>query len=72
MSIARYFSVDIVCGDRDGLACVPADKAHEVAEGVKSLAQKEVAALAAIASKTLDRSWIDQTLIARGYLPPSQ
>lgn len=57
---------DIVVGDADGVLAVP----RAEVEAVAALARKQLAAedatMKAIAEGTLDRSWVDATLQARG------
>jgi regulator of RNase E activity RraA len=59
-------SGDIVVGDEDGLLAIP--QSH--AEGILKLAiaqyDREAEILRSIAEGTVDRSWVDQTLSAKG------
>lgn len=57
---------DIVVGDEDGLVVVPLADAKEVIERTRALAQREQDIMQKISAGTLDRSWIDQTLKAKG------
>lgn len=57
---------DIIVGDEDGLAVVPADLAEEVLALVKVQQAKEEAILASIADGTVDRKWVDETLKQKG------
>jgi RraA family protein len=57
---------DIVVGDEDGLVVVPLADAQEVIERTRALALREQDIMQKIAAGTLDRSWIDQTLKAKG------
>jgi regulator of RNase E activity RraA len=59
---------DLIIGDSDGLLAIrPADVAS-VAEKVRAVQRDEAAILARIAQGTLDRSWVDKTLAAKGIL----
>jgi len=58
---------DVVVGDADGLVAVPAIDAADVLEKAKAQEAREARMLAEIADGTLDRSWIDETLRAKGY-----
>lgn len=58
---------DVLVGDADGLVAVPAAEAADVLEKAKAQEAREARMLAAIADGTLDRSWIDETLRAKGY-----
>ena len=55
---------DVVCGDLDGLVCVPAALVHEVPQAVQVLLQRQQVQIAAIEAGDLDRSWIDRALQA--------
>nr|WP_309101837.1 RraA family protein [Fredinandcohnia onubensis] len=57
---------DIIVGDEDGLAVIPADYADEILEKVKSQEKNERAILESIANGTVDRSWVDETLKQKG------
>jgi RraA family protein len=57
---------DIVIGDADGVVAVPQRDALSVAELAKAQEQREAAILASIADGTVDRSWVDATLRAKG------
>lgn len=57
---------DILCGDADGLVAVPVADAPAVLAAAQALKAKELLTLNAIAGGVLDRSWIDETLRARG------
>ena len=57
---------DIIVGDEDGLVVVPLADAQETIERTRALAQREQEIMQKIAAGTLDRSWIDQTLKAKG------
>jgi RraA family protein len=58
---------DAVVGDADGLVAVPAAEAEDVLQKARAQEAREARMLAAIADDTLDRSWIDETLRAKGY-----
>ena len=57
---------DIVAGDADGVLAVPRREAPRVAELARAQMDREATMLRAIAEGTLDRSWVDQTLRAKG------
>lgn len=57
---------DIIVGDDDGVAVVPAELAEEVLALVRAQQQREAAILQSIADGTVDRSWVDQTLREKG------
>lgn len=53
---------DIVCGDSDGLVCVPRARAEEVPEAVAELMHRQDRQLSEMEAGTLDRSWVDRAL----------
>lgn len=57
---------DIVLGDVDGVLAVPRAQAAAVAEQAQAQLKREEAILASIADGTVDRSWVDATLRAKG------
>ncbi|MGG1254187.1 RraA family protein [Brevibacillus agri] len=57
---------DIIVGDDDGLAVVPAEQAEEVLRLVKEQQVKEEAILASIQDGTVDRRWVDELLKQKG------
>ncbi|WP_296975553.1 RraA family protein [Thermobacillus sp. ZCTH02-B1] len=57
---------DIIVGDGDGLAVVPADIAQEILDLALAQKKREEAMFAAIEDGTIDRSWIDAVLIRKG------
>lgn len=57
---------DIIVGDDDGLAVVPAESAELILELATAQKQREEAIFASIENGTIDRSWIDATLIQKG------
>ncbi len=57
---------DIVIGDADGLVAIPQTDAEAVLAGARAQKQKEDASLAAIATGSFDRAWVDEALKARG------
>ena len=59
---------DLIVGDRDGLLAIAPAQALELSERVRKLEAAEKETLAAIAAGKLDRSWVDRTLQAKGYL----
>ena len=60
---------DIVIGDADGVLAIPRDGAAEIATLCRAQMERETVILASIADGTVDRSWVDATLAARGYKP---
>jgi RraA family protein len=62
---------DIVVGDEDGLVAFPPNAAAELLELARRHAAKEEDAKAAIRARRYDRAWVDQTLRAKGVLPPA-
>jgi RraA family protein len=61
---------DVLLGDEDGLVAFPAAEAASLLEQARLWAAKEEAAKTAISEQRYDRSWIDETLRAKGVLPP--
>ncbi|MDQ8031129.1 RraA family protein [Bordetella genomosp. 1] len=59
---------DLIVGDADGLLAIRADEAAAIAEKVRAIAASEASILAQIAAGTLDRSWVDASLKAKGAL----
>lgn len=57
---------DIMVGDEDGLAVIPADYAEELLGKIKIQEQNEKSILQSIANGTIDRSWVDETLEQKG------
>lgn len=57
---------DIVVGDEDGLVVVPRADAQDIIARTRALAQREHEIMQQIAAGTLDRSWVDQALKAKG------
>ncbi|MCW5620177.1 MAG: RraA family protein [Burkholderiales bacterium] len=57
---------DLVVGDQDGVVIVPRAEAEGVIQRTLALAQREQDVMQRIAQRTLDRSWVDQTLKAKG------
>lgn len=58
---------DIIVGDADGLVAVPQALAERVLASAQAILAKETAAMKQMQDGTVDRSWVDQTLKARGY-----
>jgi len=58
---------DIIVGDADGLVAVPQERAEQVLASAKAIVAKESAAMKQILAGTVDRSWVDQALKAKGY-----
>ncbi len=59
---------DIIVGDQDGLLAIRPDVAEAIAKEVALVEKKEKEILAKIAKGTLDRSWVDEILRAKGIL----
>jgi len=57
---------DIIVGDCDGIAVIPADMADTIYERAYAQKLREEATFAAIEDGTIDRSWIDAALISKG------
>ncbi len=58
---------DIIVGDADGLVAVPLEMAEQVLASAKAIVAKEAAAMKQILAGTVDRSWVNQALKAKGY-----
>ena len=58
---------DIIVGDADGLVAVPQALAERVLASAQAILAKETAAMKQMQDGTVDRSWVDQTLKAKGY-----
>lgn len=59
-------SGDIVLGDEDGVLAVPQGHAEEILALAVAQQARETGILASIADGTVDRTWVDQTLRAKG------
>jgi regulator of RNase E activity RraA len=59
---------DIVLGDGDGLVAVPLEDAEGVLAAARAQEAKETETIAAIRAGRADRSWVDQTLRAKGVI----
>ncbi len=57
---------DLVVGDADGVLAVPRAEVPGVAAAARKQLAAEDATMKAIAAGTLDRSWVDKTLAAKG------
>jgi regulator of RNase E activity RraA len=57
---------DIIVGDADGVVAVPREAAAAVAKGARAQMEREAKTLASIADGSIDRSWVDETLRAKG------
>jgi regulator of RNase E activity RraA len=57
---------DIVVGDEDGVVIIDKKDAPDVLKKATSIYENEQAIFDAIEAGTLDRSWIDETLAAKG------
>ena len=61
---------DLVIGDWDGVLAVPFENVQEVLDLTIEKQKAEVNQMAEFESGTSDRSWIDETLKARGCKMP--
>jgi RraA family protein len=57
---------DIIVGDEDGILAIPQAEARAILELAQAQQAREGAILRSIADGTVDRSWVDQTLAAKG------
>ncbi len=57
---------DIVVGDADGVLAVPRSQAAHVAELARAQMDREAGILKAIRDGSIDRSWVDEMLRAKG------
>ncbi len=57
---------DVVIGDSDGAVCIPLAEAETVLTAAEAKQAAEAKDIAAIHDGTLDRSWVDEQLRARG------
>ena len=57
---------DVIVGDGDGVLAVPRKAAARIAELARGQMAREAATLRAIADGSIDRSWVDDTLLAKG------
>lgn len=57
---------DLILGDADGVLCVPLNETVQLLAAAREKYAAEQAELEAIAAGTVDRSWVVQTLKARG------
>lgn len=57
---------DLIIGDGDGVLCVPIDEAEAVLAATQAKFAAEQKEMEAIASGTVDRSWVDRALRERG------
>jgi regulator of RNase E activity RraA len=57
---------DLVVGDADGVLAVPRAEVATIAALARKQLAAEDATMKAIADGTLDRSWVDATLAAKG------
>ncbi|WP_298868299.1 RraA family protein [uncultured Microbacterium sp.] len=54
---------DLIVGDADGIAVIPAADADEVAERAEAIVQSEIVQRAQIDAHEWDRTWIDRTAV---------
>lgn len=59
---------DLVLGDDDGVVCIPLEQVDAVYEGVLATRRREAGVMARIRDGSVDRSWVDEALKARGCL----
>lgn len=57
---------DLICGDEDGVVCIPVDEAQAVYQLAKAKHEAEQGQMAAISQGRDDRSWVDATLARVG------
>jgi RraA family protein len=57
---------DIIVGDEDGVVAIPQAEAWTILELAQAQQAREGAILRSIADGTVDRSWVDQTLLSKG------
>ncbi|WP_158736803.1 RraA family protein [Alteribacillus sp. YIM 98480] len=57
---------DIIVGDMDGLVVVPLDQAEDLVEKVEATQKMEENTMIQIENRTVDRSWVDETLRKKG------
>ena len=57
---------DIVVGDEDGLLAIPQEGARDILALALAQQEREGAIMRSIADGTIDRSWVDATLAAKG------
>ena len=58
---------DIIVGDADGVVAVPQSAAERVLASAQAILAKETAAMKQMQDGSVDRSWVDQALKAKGY-----
>jgi regulator of RNase E activity RraA len=58
---------DIVVGDEDGVVCVPQTEAEALLAQTAAIRQREDRTMREILDGTVDRSWVDAQLKARGF-----
>ncbi|MBT2654992.1 RraA family protein [Bacillus sp. ISL-18] len=58
---------DLVVGDSDGVVIVPHEEAEGLLPKLINMVEKEGKLLEQIRNKTVDRSWVDQELLDKGY-----
>ena len=57
---------DIVVGDCDGVLAIPLSEAPDILAKAQAQNAKEEEMMRQIEEGTIDRSWVDETLAARG------
>ena len=57
---------DVIVGDADGVLAIPRSEAPRVAELARAQMDREAAMLRAIADGSIDRTWVDEMLRAKG------
>jgi regulator of RNase E activity RraA len=58
---------DLVIGDSDGVVVVPREAAGEIFEKAVAVRQYEEKVIQQIANGQWDRSWVDETLLGKGF-----
>ncbi|MEX2103749.1 MAG: RraA family protein, partial [Bacilli bacterium] len=58
---------DLVVGDSDGIIVVPYEESEKLLPALKEAVIKEQHLIEQIRNKTVDRSWVDQELLNKGY-----
>ncbi|MGD9922508.1 MAG: RraA family protein [Pseudorhodoplanes sp.] len=59
---------DIIIGDMDGMLAIPRHAAVQVAASAREQLRREVEILASIDNGTVDRTWVDEILRAKGLV----
>lgn len=59
---------DLVIGDSDGIMVVPYEEAENLLPNLRETFQNEQTIIEKITNNTIDRSWVDQELLSKGYV----